>query len=456
MRSSRTRMSLAAGAAVFAAALTPAAAAAAPIGYPAGGSGFTSGPEGWTGSAASCAPASGLEATCTAATEHSPTEGNPPGSLNSRLDVLVNAGGLLQGRTTWTSPDFTLPAGTPIRSAALALDRRLDGGGLALNPQSTYTVTLIDRSAANKETAVLTDAIDQNVSAFARKGTAVPAGALAEGRQYAVRIDTTTTTRAARVGLLGSLNTRYDNVALTTDDAVPATGLQAIGDGAQGSPGVAVRSTPLSDAAAARLAASLNPYAEVGRGPGGSVVPLSRCTIVGTAANNRIKGTPGNDVICGLGGNDRIDGAGGNDIIDTANGNDIGQGGAGKDTLIGVRGKDRLSGGAAADRVGGGAGSDRLDGNTGNDRVHGGSANDRLAGSSGKDRLTGGKGGDRFAGGSGADRINAKDKRRDRIDGGSGRDLATVDRRARAKARPASKRAARKRADRVRRVERVR
>ncbi len=328
---------------------------------------------------------------------------------------------------------------------------------------------------------MLTEAIDETDGTFARNAGAVPASALVAGHTYALSINTTTTTRAARVGLLGSLNTRYDNVVLAVDDSVPGTGLSPIGDGASGTTGVTVTGPPLSDTALRRLLGSINPDAEAGKGAGGSVVPAAKCTILGTARNDRVKGTKGNDVICGLGGNDRIDGGGGNDVIDTGNGNDIATGGtgAGKDTLIGVRGKDRLNGGSGADRLGGGASADRLTGASGNDRIHGGSSSDRLTGSSGNDRLTGssgndrlagaagkdrlnaGKGNDRLSGGKGADRlvagagkdrISARDRSRDLIDGGSGRDTATVDRRARAGRKGVS----RKRADRIRRVERMR
>ncbi|MBA3509590.1 MAG: hypothetical protein H0T19_05805 [Thermoleophilaceae bacterium] len=64
----------------------------------------------------------------------------------------------------------------------------------------------------------------------------------------------------------------------------------------------------------------------------------------------------------------------------------------------------------------------------------------------------GGKGADRLVAGAGKDRISARDRSRDLIDGGSGRDTATVDRRVRAGRKGVS----RKRADRIRRVERMR
>ena len=367
--------------------------------------------------------------------------------------MIANAGGLLKGQTTWTSPDFTVPAGSPVRAAAIALDRRLDGtGAIKLDPESSYTVRLVDRTAGGTSTPLTTETIDDTDGTFARHAAAVPAGAVVEGHTYALSITTTTTTKTARVGVGGSSNTRYDNVSLALDDSAPPAGLAPIGDGAAATRGVTVGRAPISNSAITSLLATINPYAEVGKGPGGSLVPVAKCTIVGTKGNDRIRGTKGNDVICGLGGNDRIDGAGGRDVIDTANGNDIARGGTGADTLIGVRGKDRLSGQAAGDRLGGGASADRLNGGSGNDRMNGGTGNDRLAGTSGRDRLDGAKGADRVAGGSGADRINARDRRRDRIDGGSSRDRATVDRRRRTGRRGSSRR----RADRVRHVERVR
>ena len=471
-------------AAIAAAAMTtlgaPAVAGAATVTYPAGGSAFTGGMEGWTGSGQSCAPVQGADIMCSTTAEHSATVGNPPGSINSRITMLVNGGGLLKGESTFTSPDFTLAAGSGTRSGAVALDRRLDGGVAALGPESTYEVSLVDRTAGNTATKVLSETIDDTDSTFAREAAPVPEGALVPGRTYALVIKTTTLTRTARAGLLGDLNTRYDNVALAVEDAQLPPGVTPIGDGALGSPGVTVQNTSVTNRTLTALLGSINVFAEVGRGPGGSIVPLARCTIVGTPKNDRIVGTKGNDVICGLGGNDTIDGAGGNDIVDTANGNDRATGGTGKDSLIGVRGKDRLSGLSGNDRVGGGASADRLDGGSGNDRmrsgtgndrlagasgndnlhggsnndrVHGGSGNDRVEGAAGKDRLNGSKGGDLVRGGSGRDVISARDRRRDRIDGGTGRDRATVDRRSGRKARRS---VSAKRADRVRRVERVR
>ncbi len=116
----------------------------------------------------------------------------------------------------------------------------------------------------------------------------------------------------------------------------------------------------------------------------------SRCTIRGTAEDDRLDGTPGRDFICGLGGNDRIRGLGGNDTIS------------------------------------GGAGNDRLWGGKGNDRIRGGSGHDLLRGQSGRDRIFGGSGRDRLHGDAGNDLLFARGGGRDRVFGGPGRDRAKV------------------------------
>ena len=103
-------------------------------------------------------------------------------------------------------------------------------------------------------------------------------------------------------------------------------------------------------------------------------------------------------------------------------------GGRGDDGLFGRAGADCVSGGPGNDRLDGGSGVDRLGGGPGYDRLKGGRGNDRLDGGTHDDRLIGGRGRDRFMGGDGDDRINARDRRRERIDCGPGRDRAKVDR----------------------------
>jgi hypothetical protein len=129
----------------------------------------------------------------------------------------------------------------------------------------------------------------------------------------------------------------------------------------------------------------------------------TRCTIRGTARNDRLVGTTKKDVICGLEGNDTVRAGGGNDVV---------RGGSGRDRLYGGRGRDRL---------------------------YGSSGKDLIRGHSGRDRVVGGLGRDRLYGDRGNDSISSRDmRRRDLVVGGRGRDRAKVDK-----------------GDRVRSVERV-
>jgi Ca2+-binding RTX toxin-like protein len=426
---------------------------AATTSHPAGGSDFSTDAQGWAGSDTSCSPAVGV--LCSASTPYEPGVGSPAGSISMRVDVVVNTVGSFQGAGTWTSPPFTVPAGQEVTGATFRYDRQLDVGGLLdLQPQSTITVTLVDQGAGS--TATLLSEQLGAADVLARRGVGVAADAVVAGQTYRLRIDTSTTSSVAGVGVVGQANTRFDNIALAVDQASSDSGG---GGGTPGgstpivSPGVTIASGPLSSLQIGSLFGRFDENTEVGRGPGGPLVPPAQCTIVGTAGPDRITGTRGNDVICGLGGNDVLAGAGGIDVIDGAGGNDRLSGGSAKDQLIGLRGKDRLGGGAGNDRIGGGAGRDRVSGSAGADRLGGGSGKDALRGARGNDRLTAGKGRDRILAGPGRDRISARDRRRDVVDGGKGRDRATVDRRARG---ARSTRGNLRRVDRVRRVERLR
>ncbi|MDQ6750493.1 MAG: hypothetical protein M3Z33_07080 [Actinomycetota bacterium] len=431
---SRRSLSLTAAAGLAAAAL---AALAAPAGAatPTYGFDFNSDAQGWSGQNNSCNLGPDVGVLCSASTPYSTSIGNPGGSISSQTDVTVNLLGAFRANNSWRSPSFTVSGpGNEVTGATVRLDRRFDVGGLlSLAPASKYALTLQDETAGGV-TVLTSETLGAGDATFATHSVTVPAGLVVAGHSYRLGIDTTTTSTVVGVGVLGVSNTRYDNVALTADTT--PTG------GAGVSPGVTIASGPVSNATINTLFASTNWTAESGSGPGGSVVPLSRCTIIGTPGNDRIRGTSGNDVICGLGGNDVIDGLGGKDLIDTANGNDRAFGGGGDDMILGLRGADRLTGGSGKDRLGGGAGRDGLTGNAGKDVLNGGSGKDLLSGGSGNDSLTGGKGRDVLNGGSGRDSIAARDQTRDRVNGGGGRDSARVDRRGR-------------RSDRVRGVERV-
>jgi Ca2+-binding RTX toxin-like protein len=144
------------------------------------------------------------------------------------------------------------------------------------------------------------------------------------------------------------------------------------------SPGVTVVRNFLSATDIAALFRRFDESTLVGHGPGGSLVPLDLCTVIGTPRADRILGTSGNDVICGLGGNDVLDGNGGNDVLKAGPGRDLLNGGNGNDLLFGGPGADKLQGDHGRDVLFGGAGNDTFfvwDGFA--DRVDGGDGTDR-------------------------------------------------------------------------------
>jgi Ca2+-binding RTX toxin-like protein len=401
----------------------------------AGGSTFDRDAQGWSSARATCTTVGGGGGLlCSQENVYDGSAGNPGGAILARTKVIANGGELFRADSTWRSPSFSAPANAG--SSVLQYDRRLNVGGVvALSPHSSIQAVIVDETdgtAVSLGTENITDAD----SAFAASRVTVAPGTLAAGRKYHLELRSSTTTTTAREGILGTLDVRYDNVSLFVNDQ----------PGAAGSSGVTFPGTPISSGAFSSLSGSLSLNAEVGHGPGGSLVPLSRCTIVGTPGNDRIRGSTRNDVICGLGGNDAINGGRGRDIIDGGNGNDRLSGSSSGDLLLGLRGRDRLDGGSGNDRIGAGAGADRAGGRAGKDRLVGASGSDRLygdsgadliygragkdvlAGQAGNDRLNGGRDSDRISGGSGRDRIAARDHRRDRVDGGSGRDRAVVDR----------------------------
>jgi Ca2+-binding RTX toxin-like protein len=405
--------SIAAAILTMSALVAAAPAQGATVKYPSGGSDFATDAQGWTGTAASCA-GSGATLVCQGSNEYDSAVGNPPGAIATRVEVTANALGLFAGTGTWVSPSFTATAGQQVNGATFQYDRRFDPGDLVnLAPTSTVVVRLVDETAGST-TTLLTEDVASSTT-FTTRSAGVAPRTVVGGHSYRLRIETSTTSTTAAVGVLGHASTQFDNVALAVNQGAPIV-----------SPGVTIAGSPLSNAEINVLFKRFDETTEVGRGPGGSLVPLARCTIVGTPGRDRIKGTTGNDVICGLGGNDAVNGAGGVDIIDGARGADRLTGAGGKDKLIGLAGKDRENGGSGRDQLGGGAGGDRLSGGTGGDRMHGGS---------------------------GRDRLSARDRARDRVDGGRDRDQAKVDR----LGRRAGRRVRGLRSvDRVRQVERLR
>jgi Ca2+-binding RTX toxin-like protein len=464
MRRPRLRGAVAATTAAVAVMGVATSAHAATTTYPAGGSTFASDAQGWTPSAEDCSGVGGvLTLLCNTDAEFDASGGNPDGAIVTDVNVTLNVLGLFEGAATWTSPAFTVPAGANVTGAELRLDRAHDVGGLlTLSPSGEVVATLVDETAGS-ETELTSEPVGAD-SVYATMNVAAPAGAVVAGHTYRLRLDTTITSTVASAGVLGTTTMSYDNVGLTVataDTGGPGGPGTPGGPGGPGGRGGATVKPPLSDSEIARLISSLSINVDVGSGPGGSQVPLSQCTIMGTPGADRIAGTAGNDVICGIGMNDMISGGGGRDVIDGADGADRLRGGAGGDLLLGLRSNDRLDGGAGSDGLGagagkdslaGGGGNDRLSGRIGNDRLGGGAGNDRLAAASGNDRLNGGSGRDRLAGQSGRDLFGARDRTSDVVLGGPGSDRALVDR-----ASGGSKRTRGLRPnDRVRGVERIR
>ena len=344
-------------------AVVPAAQA---VTYPvSGGNGFTAGLENWAGTAASCSP----NLLCTEQNFWSGTEGNPPGSLESRLDIYANAGDLYQGQATWQSPPFVATASG---AGVLNYDRQVTSDGLAtLNPASGIEPVLIDETNG-QQTSLGTGSLSAANAAFVRRSVAVPEDTLIPGHTYRLEMRSATATSSVQAGLTGSISLRIDNVALVIGNSGPG--------GASGSDGVKFTGPPLSQKQAEHLLSRFNWAADTGHRPGGSVLPLAQCTIVGTPHADRIRGSSGNDVICGLGGRDKINGRGGLDIIDTGSGSDRVTASGGGDAVAGLGGGDRLFGNTAGDKLGGGAGKDRLAGGSGRDRIDGGSGRDRVVG----------------------------------------------------------------------------
>ena len=432
-------------------AVLAAPAGAATTTYPAGGSAFNTDAEGWTPGPSSCTPATVL---CTPEAAYSPTVGNPPGSIAEQTTVTLNAVSLFKGTETWTSPQFAVPVGT-ITGASLQLQRAFDPGGLVeVAPTATYTVVLSDLTTGTTAT-LLSEGLTGADTTFATRSA--PAAVIG-GHSYRLTLEGVTAQSTLSLSVLsGTTAIRFDNVGLqvqSTDGGSGGGGGNGGGPGNSGgakggavvSAGVRIVRGPYSDEAISKLIGSLNVNAEVGHHKGGSLVALSKCTIIGTPGRDRILGTKGNDVICGLGGNDLIKGRGGRDVIDGGNGNDRLIGGAkadlvlglrGNDATYGNRGNDRLGAGRGNDRLGGGPGNDLLVGTRGNDHEFGGTGNDRLGGGPGNDRLIGGKGNDRLVGrkgvdrmfgGPGKDRLLARDHGRDVVNGGGGFDVGILDR----------------------------
>jgi Ca2+-binding RTX toxin-like protein len=358
-------------------AVSGASAATYPV---AGGNGFSGSTEGWTGLAASC----NQPLLCSASNNYAATEGNPPGSIESRTDITVNGGQLFEGNATWRSPAFV--AGT-VGGGTLEYDRQLSAPGLAaVEPAVTVEEVLVDETSG-KSKSLGVEQVALADSVFRGRTVTVKSGTLSAGDKYHIELRSRMTTNSAQVGPTGSIIVRFDNVNMTLADKGPG--------GSSGTGGVTFPGPPIGDSKFRKIVKRTNWAAEKGTQPGGGVVPLADCTIIGTPKADVIRGSSGNDVICGLGGNDKIVGATGKDLIDGGSGNDRLVGSGGADVLAGLAGKDKLTGSSKGDRIGGGAKGDRIAGNGGKDHIKAGGGADRISGGASRDRISGGPGRDR-------------------------------------------------------------
>jgi hypothetical protein len=189
--------------------------------YPAGGGTFSGGAQGWEVTDASC----NAPALCTAGGGYDGANGNPPGSLAANTTIGANLLTLFKSTVTLQSPDFTVASAG---DATLHLDRQFVAGSLVDQaPQSTYVVTLIDRTAGTKS-EVLTETIPA-ASEFIGKDHAATVKA---GHTYALAITTETSSTVAGTALGGgTTSTRFDNVSLS----VQTSGGNGGGAGAGGS-----------------------------------------------------------------------------------------------------------------------------------------------------------------------------------------------------------------------------
>jgi hypothetical protein len=210
--------------------ITAAPIAATAAVYPASGGTFGSDDEGWQATEASCNLS--LGGLCTASGSYDALEGNPPGSLAFETSVTLNLGGLFESIVVFESPDFTVAGGG---AATMRVDRQFTPGGLLnLEPESTYTVSLIDRGTETP-TEVLSEVLDEGDAAFAGREAAASVTA---GHTYAISIEADTGSTTTGFGLLGSAVARFDNVALSVQEAAGGGGGGGGGSGGDGgSPG---------------------------------------------------------------------------------------------------------------------------------------------------------------------------------------------------------------------------
>lgn len=351
---------------------------------PNGGSNFNAGNDGWTSPppgdprAPKCTgPISG-DLLCDAKNERVAEGGNPGGALRSQTTVIANAGGTFTADFVWLSPSFTVDE-APFEPTFF-YDRRLDSQGLVKGrPTAEVKVELVNETAGGTRTLVHEDALSfeegkPDDSKWDKRVAGVVPGALTQGAAYRLEIGVTIRSTAVQAGLRGTVAVLFDNIGIDLAPRGP------------NSPGVTQPQPPGGGGSVNEGDITILQ----GQGPGGSVIPLNKCTIVGTEGDDVIKGSNGNDIICALAGDDKINARKGFDAVDAGDDDDKATGGKKTDLLLGLGGNDALKGAKGADRIGGGSGRDKVDGGPHNDKMWtrdkdsdrvkgGGGARDRVA-----------------------------------------------------------------------------
>ena len=316
---------------------------------PAGGSDFDVDDGGWQASTAQCSFAGGDALLCTASGERVDQGGNPGGALRARSTVTANGGGLFTSEHVFRSATFTL---TDPFDGAFVYDRRLQAGGLvALGVRADVTVVLVNE-ATSAETEILTDGLSTEDSQYETKLRGVQAGVLQADVPYHLEIRVETGNTSTPEEVVGSTDVLFDNIRFVTSERGSGGG-GGNGSGGNGGGGNGGGSGSGGGGVA----------------PGGSVIKLSRCTMLGTPGDDNIVGTKRHDIICALGGDDKVRGLTGHDVVDGASGDDQIAGGKTADVMFGVAGKDRIRGSVGADKLIGGDDPDVLLAGPDNDNI---------------------------------------------------------------------------------------
>jgi len=177
--------------------------------------GFSGSSEGWTGLSTSCNQPAPL---CNVQNVYAATEGSPPGSIESRTDILVNGGQLFTGLATWRSPAFTA---TTVGSGVFEYDRQLTAPGLAsVEPAVTVEEVLVNETAGTSKSLGV-EQILLGDGVFRGRSTPVKGGTLTAGSRYHLEMRSRMTTNSAQAGPTGSIAVRFDNVGAPIPDPGP-------------------------------------------------------------------------------------------------------------------------------------------------------------------------------------------------------------------------------------------